>query len=299
MKYLLVLFLAVVLASCGAGGVSPNPDYPQTKGYDANQDFLTAIGYPIYILSPGEQSLPADYPVEKDKNYTDEEKLLINLAYYTPENVQKILDRVNRYLAKAKAELPKPDYEKLVPKTGYDSIKELKLTIQRVKFERAEGVSPNYRFEFDKAMTVFYSDIWFQSHPIPFEVIGTKLDELYRPSDEPAGKFPDPEDFERGDDYVTLKLPLNEIDVKNFPILKDLLADTLKIEAMYAACYSLDGYEANLKTLKTDANNPIVQIMKSFQPREKLNAYMEKNVSPKNQEAVKQKAEAFFKAWGL
>ena len=293
MKKLIGVMAALLLASCG--GVGPDSGYTQTEKYDASIDFLTAAYAPFYIIS-GSNIMPLDYPKEKADLLTPDEKLLLELDYYTPDNVQKIMDRITRYLEKAKAELAAPEYEKLLPWTMYRKVEGL--PIKGLWFKRwVENAWYPGEWNPDETLVVAYGD-WSSKHPIPKEIFGDILDKIW------ASVDTEKEVTEHGIDVNTKEITWSPrtyggVQSDATPIRDALFEATNKTEALWKQVSDFESYKKHLKTLKSDPNNPIVQVMKSFQIRGYLSGFLSTSVAPKNQDTVKQKVEAFLTAWGL
>jgi len=297
MKYLPAFILLAILTSCGAAGVAPNPDYAKTKGYDPGQDFVTAVGHPLYLFaSQGQQSLPEDYPKDLGAKLSNDEKLLVNLEYYTPTNVQKIMDRISGFLTKAKNELSPADYEQVVPVTQYQ--RTAKMEMEKIILDRPHG-SNEAGYDLNKGMQVVYDGTIF-NHPAPWEAFGGSLDSIWAADGVDFDSLGNSMGVWRDTQTITLQPKyIEEKEYEALPTLKAAVEASKKIEDAYRSYYSVEGYQASLKELGTNPQTPITMILKSYKLRDQLETYLKTSVSPKYQEAVKQKAEAFFKAWGL
>ena len=297
MKIILGVLAALLLASCGGAG--PDASYSQTKKYNANEDFLIAIGSPWYIFSKGLQSKPLDYPEEKWEPLSEEERVMVHLEYYTPANVQKILDRVKTYLAKAQNELSPPEYEKLIPQTNFDKTGDSKFS--KVEFSRDSSGGYNTNFNYDKAMTLYYSGFSYIEIPIPYDLYGDLLIKVYEPLEYSETRKPyavDYANFTTDKSHIVIGKGVGPEDRANYP-LDEILAITEKVEAYWKQASSYKTYEKHLQSLKSDPENPIVNVMKSFWIRQNAQARLEKWISPKNRDAFKSKLEAFMTAWGI
>lgn len=296
-RFIVVAAAALVLASCG--GIGPDSGYINNKEYNANEDFLMAIGSPWYIFSRGLANKPLDYPAEKWEPLTEEERVMVNLEYYTPSNVQKILDRVKTYLARAQNELSPPEYAKIIPQTNFDKTGDSKFL--RVEFTRDGSGGYDKNFDYDKAMSLSYSGVAYIEIPIPYELYGDLLLEVYEPLEYSEVRKPyaiDYANFTKGSNRIVIGKGVGPEDRANYP-LDEILAITEKVEGYWKQASSYKTYEKHLQTLKTDPENPIVKVMSSFWIRQNAETRIENWVSPKNKEAFKAKAEAFMAAWGI
>jgi hypothetical protein len=305
MRKVVLVLSVILLASCG-GGVRPDSSITKQKGYDPNEDFLMAIGSPLYLFSLKYQAKPLDFPEDNWKKLSEEERLMVCLDYYTPQNVVAILDRVNAYLAKAKAELPQPQYEKLIPQTNQMKIGNLPMMKVRVERSPNAGSAP---IDPARAVSIYYGSTGGLDYiQIPFpEKLEAISDQLWnkRPSYEEwlvmASSGFEWDNIKVGldDKWLEICLPIEAPYIQKMPVLAEFESVIQEADMLWKAFNNFNTYGANLKTLKSDPKNPIRRVMLTFKIREGLESYIKKNVSPKNQAIFKTKAEAFMKSWGI
>ena len=248
MKKLIGVMAALLLASCGGAG--PDSGYINDKEYSANDDFLTAMASPWYILSPGMPQKPLDYPAEKWDPLTAEEKIMVHLEYYTPANVQKILDRVKASLTKSQNELSPSAYEKLIPRTRFDQAGDQSFT--GVSFNRNPRGYKN--FNPNEAMHIGYPNTG-ASMPIDFALFGEMLDQTYKIWEEYLRDYSnapvDYVNFSVSEGSIRIGVNVGAEDRANYPLEK-ILAVTAQVEAYWHEASSYKTYEKHLQTLKTD-----------------------------------------------
>lgn len=306
MKLLLLVISSILLASCG---ISPQSDLWKVKEYKVDNDLNDVMFHTVNILSRGSSvfyeyglsevqityfrpTLPYGITQEKYQNMNDSEKLIFNFEYYTPDNDKKIINRIEDYLSNAKQNLSPGDYNNVYPYTAYSK----EYIMSNIYNQGRSYAIYKNKENNEKSIIKLELDTGI-SDAKNIYIPGPKTKEYLNMID----NIPDDKDPVTG--YINNWPIWPSISLHDTSYLtensKTLYKYIDNYSLNYLSLFTLDGFRKALDEFSPTNNNKLRSFMKSQNLREEFKKYLKNYVPPKYQTEVKQKAEAFFNAWGI
>lgn len=271
MKALFLMIVSIlILTSCGP---APKIDYWKTKSYNVTLDLNDAIYHPLYLFMDTNKfdvqdavfndysgiKLPYGYEPPQGKELDRIHRLMLDLDYYTPDNERKIFKRIHDYLDNAKRTLSEDDYRNIVLSTYYEHC-----SIGNIAygFEKNKDIKLTiyYDLETNSGLIILSQNIIISTKNSQYSLLSKKIKN-------------DPSDN----------------------LYQDLKAFTDK----YTKVFTYNGYQDALSHFSNNSENLLRTLMISQGLRQSFKSYLNNYIPPKYQQIVSQKAEAFFKAWGI